>query len=459
MGSLSVRTIAGVFCFLIAGVGNVECAVAGEDLDREIATLRADIASFRAARAEARDDALRRSLVLQSLDGVLADLAPSTEPDGSRYSTAAGWEGAFGWRSPDSGFSLSVSAQIMIRYVLNHRSGERDLPGNPASVERGLENRRSRLVFAGTFLDASWAYQIRGSYRRSGGEFFLEDSWIRKSLGNGVSIMVGQFKPAFLREDTVSSRRQLIIERSVVCDFFRQAWAQGIQARMITDDVRLTGWFGDGIGPRSFGAVRFNSINTPWERTATAYSGTGRIDWKIDGEWWQFDDFNSPRGSPDGTMLGLAVATQRANANLGPADGTVVSALTADATLCFSGASVFVSGVVASVAPRNASKSVPWGVTAQAGVFVLDPLELYLRYEYMDADDPVRIDPETARFNGVTVGGNWFFAPEIKFSLDLVYNFASLAGSAFISNGVGFRRDAPGETGQWALRAQLQLVF
>ena len=449
------------FCGLVAlGVAASNASAGSTDVDRELEILRTDLVQYRLDRETARIDSMRRMIVTEAIDAMSSRLTSNTENQTSGDAFPdAGWTGTFGWRSPDSNFSLSVSAQIKIRYVLNHRSGRRDLAGNPASVQQGFENRRTRLVFSGGVFDSTWAYQIRGSFLRNSGEFALEDAWIRKSLGDGVSVMVGQFKPAFLREDTVSSRRQLAIERSVVCDFFRQAWAQGIQATVLTDDFRVAGWFGDGIGPRSFGDARFNSVNTPWQRTATSYSATGRVDWKLAGEWSQFDSFNSPRGSPRAVMLGTAVATQQANFNLGPVDGTRISAVTADATFCFSGASVFISGVFAEVVPRNEPRTLPWGVTAQAGVFVLDPLELYLRYEFMDADDPVRTDQETARFNGVTVGGTWFFAPEVKFSLDWVYNFASLAGDAFIANGAGFRADARGETGQWALRAQVQLVF
>ena len=446
-------------CAAILVVG-VQDAAATTDLDGQLDTLRAEITEYRRARRSAEVESTRRRLTAQAIEARLTELgSTAVDAASNSRSDSAGWNGTFGWRSPDANFSLSVSAQLQIRYVVNRRSGDEGRSNDPAGVTRGLEQRRVRLVFSGVLVDPSWSYQIRGAFRRNGGEFFLEDTWIRKSLGDGVSVRVGQFKPPFLREDTVSSRRQLAVERSVVCDFFRQAWAQGIQATVLTDRVRVSGWFGDGIGPRSFGDARFNSINTPWQDTATSYSATGRVEWKLDGTWSQFDSFNSPRGSPRAAMLGAAIATQQANSNLGPADGTRVGAVTADATLCFSGASVFVSGVVAQIAPRTGRRSLPWGVTAQAGVYVLDPLELYLRYEYMDTDDPLQVDPRNTRFNGVTVGGTWFFAPEIKFSLDWIYNFASLAGGAFVSNGVGFRPDEAGETGQWAVRAQIQLVF
>ncbi|MCP4834805.1 MAG: hypothetical protein GY895_08575, partial [Phycisphaera sp.] len=303
------------------------------DIDREVELLREEIARYRAGRRGSEIDDDRRLMIEQSIDLMLADLSPANDGiTGSTTSDTAGWDGSPGWRTADGDFSLFFSAQVQVRFVMNRRRGDEPLPDNPSGTVQGIENRRTRLVFEGTVVDPSWAYRIQGAYSRSGGNFFLEDTWVRKSLGNGVAVQVGQFKPPFLREDLVSSRRLLAVERTAVCDFFRQAWAQGIQASFISDEIRAAGWFGDGIGPKGFGDVRFNSINTPWQNTSTRYSATGRVDWKLAGEWWQFESFNSPRGSPTGIMLGVAGAVQEANQNLGAADGTRVTALTADAT-------------------------------------------------------------------------------------------------------------------------------
>ena len=67
--------------------------------------------------------------------------------------------------------------------------------------------------------------------------------------------------------------------------------------------------------------------------------------------------------------------------------------------------------------------------------------------------------PDAGRFDGFTVGANWFFNPAVKFTMDWTINFDSLSTGAFVSNGAGYRVDAAGQTGQWALRAQMQLLF
>ena len=96
------------------------------------------------------------------------------------------------------------------------------------------------------------------------------------------------------------------------------------------------------------------------------------------------------------------------------------------------------------------------------GVFTTSPFEAFARYEYMSLDAP--ISSPASKFDGFTVGANWFINSAVKFTLDWSINFASFEDSnvrdwAFTPNSAGFRTDAPGETDQWALRAQLQLLF
>ena len=158
-------------------------------------------------------------------------------------------------------------------------------------------------------------------------------------------------------------------------------------------------------------------------------------------------------------MAGVSAVTQRANQNLSAdADGTKVYGVTGDFTWDMSGASLFVSGVWTNVdSPNAGGDSNPWGVTIQGGYFVTESVEAFVRYEYMDYDPTLLTN--VAKYDGFTVGGNWFINSSVKFSADFSYNFASLAAGAFVASSAGFRADEPGEDGQWAIRAQLQLLF
>ena len=433
-------------------------SVESSDVAGQIAELRAEIAQLKQENNEGWLTEQRSAEIRGVVQDVLADADTRTSFQDS--AATAGWKKGFFLASPDGNFSLKVGGQLQVRYVLNSRKGNTRLgPFNPPNTQWGFENRRTKLSFSGNVFDKSWTYKIKGAFSRAGGNFFLEDGYVQKKLDGGLAIKVGQFKAPWMREELVSSSKQLTVERSIVNEYFNQGFSQGIQLGYEADSFRAWAWAGDGIGSRGFGPARSNSQNTNWDRTATNYSFAGRAEYKISGDWSQFKDFSSKRGSNSGMMAGVSAVTQRANQNLSAdADGTKVYGITGDFTWDMSGASLFVSGVWTNVdSPNAGGDSNPWGVTIQGGYFVTESVEAFVRYEYMDYDPTLLTN--VAKYDGFTVGGNWFINSSVKFSADFSYNFASLAAGAFVASSAGFRADEPGEDGQWAIRAQLQLLF
>ena len=433
-------------------------SVESSDVAGQIAELREEITQLKQENNEGWLTEQRSAEIRGVVQDVLADA--DTRASFQDSAATAGWKKGFFLASPDGNFSLKVSGQLQVRYVLNSRKADQKLgPFNPPNTQWGFENRRTKLSFSGNVFDKSWTYKIKGAFARAGGNFFLEDGYVQKKLDGGLAIKVGQFKAPWMREELVSSSKQLTVERSIVNEYFNQGYSQGIQLGYEADSFRAWAWAGDGIGSRGFGPARFNSRNTNWDQTATSYAFAGRAEYKISGDWSQFKDFSSKRGSNSGMMAGVSAVTQRANQNLSAdVDGTKVYGITGDFTWDMSGASLFVSGVWTNVdSPNAGGDSNPWGVTIQGGYFVTESVEAFVRYEYMDFDPSIRTN--AAKYDGFTVGGNWFINSSVKFSADFSYNFSSLAAGAFVASSAGFRTDEPGEDGQWAIRAQLQLLF
>ncbi|MCP4834502.1 MAG: hypothetical protein GY895_07005 [Phycisphaera sp.] len=436
------------------------------DLRRQLDSQSREIAELRQEEGDTWLTEQRAGEIRGIVEDVLADADTRTSFQDS--GAMAGWNRGFFLASPDGNFKLKISGQIQLRYVVNHANGydsaEKD---DKAPYLWGAENRRTKLKFSGHVIDPSWTYGVKGAFtREKSGTFLLEEAWVAKDLGDGLEVKVGQFKAPWLREELVSSSRQLTVERSLVNEYFNQGYSQGIELSYATDDFKVSAWTGDGIGSRGLGPARFSSQNTPWNTTSTSYSFVARGEWKLAGDWKQFKDFSSRRGSDFAAMAGISGVTQRANQNIGDANGTIATGVTADLTLDFDGASIFVSGVWTNVTgpeSQGARTNNPFGVTVQGGYFVSEDVEVFGRYEYMNYDlDNQPID-EVGKYDGITVGANWFVNSAVKVSLDWSINFASLdnssPNSAFVSNSAGFRPDKPGETNQWAFRAQLQLLF
>ena len=231
------------------------------DVSGQIAELRAEIAAMK---QENNKDWLteRRSAEIRGVvQDVLADADTRTSLQDS--GATAGWKKGFFLSSPDGNFSLKVSGQLQVRYVLNSRKGDQDLgPFNPANTLYGFENRRTKLSFSGNVFDKSWTYKIKGAFSRAGGAFVLEDAYVQKKLEGGLAIKVGQFKAPWMREELVSSSKQLTVERSIVNEYFNQGYSQGIQLGYEADSFRAWVWTGPGLVPES--GSRPTACQSPW---------------------------------------------------------------------------------------------------------------------------------------------------------------------------------------------------
>lgn len=448
--------VAGTTALAIAGsaFGGVE---SDNDALSQIAELKQELAELKQQNGQDWLTEQRSSEIRGIVQDVLADADTRTSLQSS--GAMAGYNNGFFLASPDGNFSLKVGGQIQIRWVMNNAKDKNTL--------YGFENRRTKLDFSGNVFSKDWTYRIRNNFGSELGFSDLEFAYVEKAMDNGMSIRVGQFRAPWLREVLVDSSMQLAAERSIVAQLFSQGYSQGIQWGMESDSFRINAGFFDGIGgANNFDNDGYNSRNTTWSASPTNYSFAGRADFKLSGDWSQFDDFSSFKGEEAGMMAGVAVLYQRSNGNgffgqNGATNGNKVFGITGDFTWDFGGASLFASGVWVQNKPKNGDKTSPWGVTVQGGYFVTEDAELFGRYEFLNYNIKNAGGQNVDKYNGVTFGVNYFFAKGVKFTTDFSWNLKSLSGANSVAalNGAGFRTDNPGADNQWALRAQLQLLF
>jgi len=228
----------------------------------------------------------------------------------------------------------------------NEIKGYQGYFGNNADIKRtarGFEVRRMKLDFSGHVVDPSWQYKVVLAMSQTGGQSAfntvgatsnqfgvqsagavggsasqgpgaggssagLEDTWVLKKFDDNWSVKVGQFKSPFLKEELVSSKYQLAAERSLVNQFFSTKFTQGIELTFQNDCFRVIGSFNDGGNNANTSAVIGNNATLG---TFTQYALTGRAEWKIAGDWKQFNDMSSPNGENFGMYIGAAVNWQR----------------------------------------------------------------------------------------------------------------------------------------------------
>ncbi|MCP4069488.1 MAG: hypothetical protein GY741_14535 [Phycisphaeraceae bacterium] len=449
--------VAGTTALAIAGsaFGGVE---SDNDALSQIAELKQELAELKQQNGQDWLTEQRSSEIRGIVQDVLADADTRTSLQSS--GAMAGYNNGFFLASPDGNFSLKVGGQIQIRWVMNSAKDQNTL--------YGFENRRTKLDFQGNVFSKDWTYRVRNNFSAEAGVSDLEFAYVQKAMDNGMSIRVGQFQAPWLREVLVDASMQLAAERSIVAQLFSQGYSQGIQWGMESDSFRINAGFFDGIGgANNFDTAGYNSRNTTWSASPTNYAFAARADFKLSGDWSQFDDFSSFKGEEAGMMAGVAVVYQRSNGNAAAAAaataGNKVFGITGDFTWDFGGASLFASGVWVQNKPSGAGDTTsPWGVTLQGGYFVSEDAELFARYEYLNYNVKNNVNAQNVdKYNGVTFGVNYFFASGVKFTTDFSWNLKSLSGTnnAAALNGAGFRPDVGDNDNQWALRAQLQLLF
>lgn len=422
-------------------------------LRERVSTLEARINEFMAKEETQWLSEERAAQIRSIVADALADADTRSSLEGS--GAMAGWDKGFFLQSADGAFRMVINGQIQFRYVWNHQN---DSPTD--DYRYGFEVRRSKLSFKGHMFDPSWQYELELDSNRTSGDMQLgENVWVLKDLGNGFAVRAGQFKPFYLREENVSSRRLLAVERSMVNGFFSAGVAQGVQVSSTHDRWRVMGAYIDGFG--TGGA-------SPYTVEDNEYAFTARGEFLAWGDWKAIEDDNPFRGGTDALLFGVAASTRRqeygTGDNLPPPDFNNAefdaSAIAADITWKTSGFTLAAWGIYQKMRTNDdgvmgAFDYDQYGAVVRGGVFVSDDIELYAMYEWGETGMP-----NTSNLSALTVGFNWFFhRNDIKWSSDIGYGFNPVAAPWAGSGGTGWRADSPGEDGQIVIRSQIQLLF
>jgi len=404
-----------------------------ETLEREVQTLRDQVSLLRGdsprSAVLSRDTQEIRALVYEAV----ADASSRVSLQGD--AGTAGWDKKFYLASPDGSFKMTFGGQVQFRYAFSSR--------DDASVDTsrgGFEIRRAKLKFKGHAIDPTIKFTVVGAFSRSSGDFGLEDAKITKKLNDGWSVSFGQFKGPFMREELVSSSKQLTVDRSLVNEEFNQDRLQGVEIAYQSDQFAFKGAFSDG----------FNSDNTAALNEDTEFALTGRAEFLGSGNWKQFSDFTSWRDDEFGFLLGVAGHYEVDEYGTATANEETFT-WTADASLEFGGANLFAAVVGRH---RDLADTDQYGVVVQGGYFLTDDLEAFGRYEHGDFDTTGVDDLSviTAGVNKYWNKHNLKWTTDIGYALDPVHD-------EWDSSGVAWLENADGNDGQFVVRSQVQLLF
>ena len=330
--------------------------------------------------------------------------------------------------------TLKISGRIQFRYTANVRNG---MSGR--NTETGFTTPRLLLSVSRRISDVLSFYG-ETSASRSTGQFSLSTVFVTVRMSDNWSVRIGKFRPPFLREQFISSGRQLAVERSLVSSALGQGSGTGVRIRGATRRTRF------------YTAIVDRSRDLGSQRRR--WAGTARLEYLLVGSFRRVRDFSPDSRGRSAILLGSAVAYQFEDRPAGRVERTRLR-WTGDVSLKRGRGSAFISITGAHITRNDKGASLDqFGLVAQGAYRMTKHWEAFARGEFGIADEA------GADLALATIGVNAFFFGRnaIKFSADIGYAFTQIDNFWAVTR-AGFLTDTPGLDGQLVLRTQIQVTF
>lgn len=440
----------------VVGVANADNA---QSLQAEVAALKAEVAQLKGQQQDGWLNERRAEEVKALVREVLADA--DTRASLLENGLSAGHNGQrFFLASEDGSFLLNVGGQIQIRYIVNNSDIDEDADDDNDDWETGFQLRRTKLFFDGHVASPKIGYQITLAADRADElGVYAEEVIVSYDLTDTLELAGGRFKLPFLREELISSKRQLAVERSLVNEAFTLNRGEGVRLTWAAaENLSIAASLSDGA--QSGEPAGGNDFDTD----ATDFSATLRADLALAGSLKQGADYSAWSGEETAILLGAAVHWEEGETG-DDAGGLQEGFLwTVDGGVEVSGFNLYGAVVNAHNNPDAGDTTDHWGYQVQAGYMIIpDKLEPFARWEHLDLDNAGSDEVDL-----LTFGANYYLNKHsAKFTLDVVWaldelnaaNTQTELGANGLNSGLGLLPDSDGRDDQFAVRAQFQLLF
>ncbi len=392
--------------------------------------------------------------------------------------------------SEDGSFLLKIRGHIQMRYIAAF--ADTPVGSTKDENESGFSIRRARVCFDGHLGDPRIMFKLQLGISRADNEALAEYICLMYQFNDNWMICVGQDIAPFLREELVGSAKQMALEYSYVNELFTVDFAQGVTLYYNQDRLKAALMVNDGMhsgDARSGSNVftqrdDFDTQNDPdgagpltgdrsttedFDGDASDFALTGRLDYKLAGDWSQYGDFTAWDGEPLGVFLGAAFHWEQGESG-DRFNNNDFLMWTADLSVEYQRFNLFAAIVGMHLESdglnRAGTAAAPdydlYGIVVHAGYQIplgKEIVEPFIRWEWLDLDNAVTrggVNTDN-QVQLLTAGFNWYLNKHnAKFTLDVVHAFDPLPISA---SGAHLMADDLGRDGQTVLRTQFQLLY
>src|SRR5690606_6041624 len=238
-----------------------------EQLQRQVEQLKAEVAELRARQFTSASAADVDATVQQ----VLEDSARRSQLMQLQGFTAGWSSDRFILQSEDGNFSLKPGFQLQVRHVINAQDTD-----DGWETDHGFDLRRTKFSVDGSFLSKRLTYFLLWTSQSNGGNVVLEHAWVKYALDDHWAIKGGQMGNPVFKEQAVSSRRSLAVDRSltnVVISDANEAQLQAVTLAYQGKPFYTEAGYGDG----------FISNNTDWASPGN-WNAFVRADYVLQGD-------------------------------------------------------------------------------------------------------------------------------------------------------------------------------
>ena len=410
----------------------------GPTIDQLQAQMRQMQAQIDAMQARAAEKAEAKTA-----EQVRTDAAEKSAPiTGSQL--LAGHKDHFFISSEDGAFTLEPTFQFQFRSVTNLA----DFDGGGSD---GFEIRRMKFGFQGTAFSPKLEYDFRLAVNRQTGNAELDNAFIQYEFAPSWSFTAGQWKDIPFHEETVSSSRQLGVDRSLVNEELGGGvtdYVQGVAASYAPKDApyRATVGYHDGLNTDN---TRFFDREGGAFGIAPNYGVSGRAEYAISGNFKEYKDFSRVgRQGEDSLVVGAG-----ADYSAGGTDDIILHSVDVSWKPAALPQLAVYGAYYGIYRDLGTGSAYDFGAEGEVAYLLSEKWEVFGRYDFVRFDNSQLAAGDQDLYHEIGVGLNYYLAKHAaKVTIDATY----LPNGAPGGSGIGF---ITSDQDEFLIRGQFQLLL
>jgi hypothetical protein len=214
-------------------------------------------------------------------------------------------------RSEDGNFLMHPWMFIQVRNVTNYREPGSD--GKSSETQNGFEIPRMKLIFDGNVFSPDLTYQFIWATSDTTGNLGLQDAWARYHFPKSQwAVQAGQIRDPVDHEQIMYATRSLTPERSIVNNVLLNSdnivkGADVAYGYDLPSPVRFEVAITDGMR-------NFDTNFQDYPTNPANWGAAGRVEWKLAGNWKDYEQFTALGDEQDLMVLGGGVDYTEAGA-------------------------------------------------------------------------------------------------------------------------------------------------